>query len=67
MGFEKPKKFALVADVVVDVAFDVATLQNVMTLKKNVTTLNFCYSEKCRDFGCQCRNFDIMSPLISRL
>ena len=42
MGFEKPKKFALVADVVVDVAFDVATLQNVMTLKKNVTTLNFC-------------------------
>ena len=35
MGFEKPKKSAQVADVVVDVAADVATLQN-------VATLNFC-------------------------
>ena len=42
MGFEKPKKSTLVVDVVVDVTTDVETLHNVTTLKKNVTTLNFC-------------------------
>ena len=39
MGFERPQKSTLVADVVVDVAADVVTLQNFATLDVNVATL----------------------------